>query len=110
MKKKLIAMCIVLTSCFLGIVSIAQASEGKSSIRFYIENKAPENEEEVNIDKDEELPQKHPEIEGDTSGIGQSHLPQTDFRQSKIMIIIGSLALILVLLIFKERRKRDEKN
>lgn len=111
MKKRWITTCIVLASCLLGFVSLAQASEGKSSIKFYIENVAPEDEEEAISDKEESLPENNSETESNTPGIGQSQLPQTNFRQSKIMMIIGNLVLIFVLLIIiaKERRKRDEK-
>jgi hypothetical protein len=74
-----------------------------------MENIAPEDDEEIINDKEDSGPEKHPEAEKDTSGGPQIQLPQTNFRQSKIMVIVGSILLVFILLIIKERRNKDEK-
>lgn len=105
MKKK-VTLFVVFTSFLLGFVSPSYASEGKSSIKFYLENVIPEDEEVISDSEEsgvENLPQT------DTSGSSESKLPQTDFSQSKVMITTGSLLLVFVLLIIKERRNKNEK-
>lgn len=109
MKRKMMATFIVLFSFLLGITSEAYASEGKSSIQFYMENVGPEDEDEIISDKEEIEPEKLPEAEKDTSGKPQTLLPQTNYTQSRIMVITGSLILVVILLIIKERRKKNEK-
>lgn len=106
MRNKLIIICLVFTSCLLGSLSLAHASEGKSSIKFYLENIAPEGEETI-LDNENSTPEKYPKPEIDT-GVSQNKLPQTSFKHSKIMMIIGNLLLVFVLLIIRGRKEKEK--
>ncbi|MBW9323974.1 hypothetical protein FG877_10540 [Enterococcus casseliflavus] len=111
MKRKKVVLFIFFSIFLLGYTSLAHATEGKSSIQFYMENIASEEEDEDKLisDEVENRPEKNPETEKDTSGVPQTQLPQTNFRQSRIMGVIGSILLIFILFIIKERRKKNEK-
>ncbi|MGX7030830.1 LPXTG cell wall anchor domain-containing protein [Vagococcus zengguangii] len=119
-----LAIGLIISSAFSPFMS---AAESQSSIRFYKENKAPIVVEETitNFPTDENIPDNSFTNDRDSVNLSEKqenssltsdrnqtpgYLPKTGFRQSKLVVLMGLIVIIIALIIKKKEGKEHEKN